>query len=357
MLTDTGGEHQGVEPAKRRRHARDGAAQTVDVDVEREGGVGVAGRRPFDRFAHVGGTRQSEQPGPLRQLRRQLVGRQSQPPLQIEEHSGVDVAGTGGHDKTLQRREAHRSVDRAAVAYGGQRDAGAQVAGDEAQSGHVASHELGNAPERVRVREAVEAVAPEAEAAGPFAGQGVGGRCQGDAGVKGRVEAGDLWGVVEGGAHGGDPQQGLRLVQRGQVDEGREASHDVVVDQDRSRELLSAVHDAVTDSLDPGHVGERVGDGRGVLRAERRRQVARDEYAAVPVDDPELEAARPGVDDKDAHQTVAASAMGDTVSAMPTTTPPRRAPAGGGRRGRRRSHGRWPRCAPAGSRDTSPRSR
>ena len=45
MLADAAGEDERVEPAERGRHRGDPGPQPVDVDVEREASVGLAGRR------------------------------------------------------------------------------------------------------------------------------------------------------------------------------------------------------------------------------------------------------------------------------------------------------------------------
>ena len=81
---------------------------------------------------------------------------------------GIDAPGAGRHHQPLERREAHRRVDRAAVEDGGQRRAGAEVAGHEAQAVGRAAEQLGRAPRRVRVRQAVEPVAAQVPALAPL---------------------------------------------------------------------------------------------------------------------------------------------------------------------------------------------
>ena len=69
----------------------------------------------------------------------------------------------------------------------------------------------------VRVGETVEAVPAQPEPRGPVGGQRVAGRRGGEAGVEGRVEAGDVGDAGQGGAGRVDAGDRPRLVQRGQV--------------------------------------------------------------------------------------------------------------------------------------------
>ena len=82
----------------------------------------------------------------------------------------------------------------------------------------------------------------------------------------------------------------------------RELLPDARVDQDRPAEQVPAVHDPVPDRV---HVPERLDRGldrRRVVRAARRRQVGGAHHRVRVVEDAELEAAGPGVDDQDRGQ-------------------------------------------------------
>ena len=61
----------------------------------------------------------------------ELVGRQAALAQEVEERARVDRARAGGHRHALERAEAHRRVDRAAVEHGRDRAAAAEVADDE----------------------------------------------------------------------------------------------------------------------------------------------------------------------------------------------------------------------------------
>ena len=77
---------------------------------------------------------------------------------QPQQQAGVDAARPRRHHQALERREAHRGVDRASARDGGQRRARAEMAGHDAQVSSVGPEQLGGPPRGVRVREPVEAV-------------------------------------------------------------------------------------------------------------------------------------------------------------------------------------------------------
>src|SRR5581483_6209498 len=121
-----------------------------------------------------------------------------------------------------------------------------------------------------------------------------------DAGVECRVEARDGGDVRERLACELDSAQRLRLVQRREVGEGLQAPQDGIVDHDGVDELGAAVHDAVADCIDAPGLGDVVRRGDQL----------------VAVEDRELEAARPGVDDQDSQfgQTQFRTAGGSSPS-------------------------------------------
>ena len=96
--------------------------------------------------------------------------------LQPQQQSGIDAAGAGGHHQALQRREAHRGVERGPVLDRAQRSAGPEVAADDPQPRSVPLQQLGCAPRDPRVREAVKAVAAQTPALAPLCRQRVGAR-------------------------------------------------------------------------------------------------------------------------------------------------------------------------------------
>ena len=121
-------------PPHGRSHRRDAGDQAVHVDVQGEAGVGfVAGGGGFD-LAHVGGAGQREQPGAFFQRDGDVVRAEVFVLLQPQQQAGVDAAGPGRHHQALERGEAHRGVDAAPVHDGSQRGAGAEMAGDDAQT-------------------------------------------------------------------------------------------------------------------------------------------------------------------------------------------------------------------------------
>ena len=112
---------------------------------------------PWQQLPHV--ARAPDRPSrPDSWLTRWSSGRRRSPPRQqVHEHAGVEVAGAGAHHDAAGRREAHRRVDRAAVADGAQAGAAAEV-GDHGPAEPVGADRLDD----VLVGQAVEAVAAHA---------------------------------------------------------------------------------------------------------------------------------------------------------------------------------------------------
>jgi len=129
-----------------------------------------------------------------------------------QQQPGVDAARPRRHDQPVERREAHRRVDRVAVPHGGQRGTAAKVAGDELQALERPTEQLGGASCRRGMREPVEAVPAQAPALAPRLRQRVSMRCRGQRRVEGRVEAGDRRYVAEHAADRFERRQ--RLVER-----------------------------------------------------------------------------------------------------------------------------------------------
>ena len=188
---------------------------------------------------------------------------------QPEQQPRVDRARTGRHYQALKWCEAHRRVDRAPVADRCERGPGAEVAGYEAQVG--AFQQLGGASRGVRVREAVEAEPPKAEASAPARRQSVGCRRLGNRGVKGGVEAGDRREGRERLADRVERGDGLRLVKGSESDEPAQGPLDLGVDQNRVPKALATVDDPVPDGVRRPELVH----GRGHCRRDRPRRGSR----------------------------------------------------------------------------------
>ena len=242
----------------------------------------------------------SEQARPVLERGGELRRRHADVLLQPEDETGVDGARAGCHHQSLERREAHRRVDRHAPVDGRERCPGAEVAADGAELLDRASRELGDTPRDVPVREPVEPVAAEVPSLSPLGGQGIRVSSRGNARVERGVEAGDR---RDPGQHPADELQcaeRLRLVERCKVAERVQSPQHAVVDPHRPDELVAAVNDAVADRVDRAALFDRLTDGVLLGAAPRRREVLRHRHGVV-VEDGQLQAARTGVDDEDAH--------------------------------------------------------
>ena len=94
------------------------------------------------------------------------------------------------------------------------------------------------------------------------------------------VETGDLRQLRARPAHGVQPGERVRGVQRSEGHESAQPGFDAVVDTHRARKIGTAVDDAVADRVDRGAV-EKLGDAlHGAVPA--RRLLARDDRV-VPV--------------------------------------------------------------------------
>ena len=91
----------------------------------------------------------------------ELVDRRALLAQQVQEQPGVERARARAHHHALERREAHRRVDAAAVADRGQRAARAEVAGDQPQLVQRPPEQVRGALRGVLVVDAVEAVAAQ----------------------------------------------------------------------------------------------------------------------------------------------------------------------------------------------------
>ncbi len=221
---------------------------------------------------------------------------------QPQQQPRIDAARAGRHHEPLERREAHRGVDRAAVGDRAQRCAGAEVAADEPQPGRRATEQLGDAPGDPGMREAVEAVAPQPPALAPGRRERVGRGRRGQRSVEGGVEARDGRQLGQLRAHRVERGDRLRLVQRREVAELAQRRLDVRVDPHGRGEALAAVDDAMADGVRVGQaIAERAAQRADLDGPARRFDLAGRDGAVLAVEQRQLQRARAGVDHQHAH--------------------------------------------------------
>ena len=116
------------------------------------------------------------------------------------------------------------------------------------------------------------------------------------------VEAGDGRNIGQDCVDELERAERLRLVERCEVGERVDPPKDSVVDPHRADELVAAVDDTVADRVDGSEPLHRLAHRLLLGAAARDRQVLR-RHQGVVVEDRQLQAARAGVDDEDAHVT------------------------------------------------------
>jgi len=137
-----------------------------------------------------------------------------------------------------------------AVDHGGQRSAGAQVAGHDTQPVGRTPQQFRGSTRGVGVRQPMEPIALNVPFLAPLRGEGIH-RCGGGHGrMKRGVEACDGRRLGQRGADSGQHGERYRLVQWGQVGEGVQPLHDPIIDPDRSHEFRPAVDDSMPDGID-----------------------------------------------------------------------------------------------------------
>ncbi len=274
----------------------------MDVDLDRDGRLRVAGVGPVEDRPQVGGAGQPEQPGAVLEGRGELGRGHPDVLLEPQDEARIDAARAGRHDQALERGEAHRRVDRSPPGHRRERGAGPQVAGHDPEILHRPAEELGRPARCVGVGQPVEAVAAEPPAETPLSRQGVGRRRRRQVGVEGGVEAGDGRDVGQDRRDGVQSGQRLRLVERSEIDQLAETGDHLTIHPDRFAEAGPAVDDPVTDRVDPTEPLDRLHHRRLIGPFAGHRQVRRAHDPILAVEDPELQAARPGVDDEDPHR-------------------------------------------------------
>jgi len=141
----------------------------VDVHVERELRVGVAGVAPRGEVAHVGHSGEADEARPLVQQRVEVGDREIGAAGELQQHRGVEVSGARAHDEPLERGETHRGLDRSAALDRRDGRAVAEVEHDLPQIGEGATEEGGRRFAHELVARAVEAVPADAVRLGQFA--------------------------------------------------------------------------------------------------------------------------------------------------------------------------------------------
>ncbi len=105
----------------------------MDVDVERELGPVVAVGDALQDLTHVRGAGQRQQTALAVERLGDLGFGESRMARKVQNRARVDGARARGHDQALERGEAHRGVHRTSAPHGGERRAGAEVAGHHLQ--------------------------------------------------------------------------------------------------------------------------------------------------------------------------------------------------------------------------------
>ena len=166
---------------------------------------------------------------------------------QVDENPGVDCARAGPHHQAVEWREAHRRPDRRPAGDGRDRAAAAEVGDDELELIYEPAEELGGPANGPFHREPVEPEPSDARAGPPLRGDRVAGGDLRQPRMEGRVETGDMRAVRDESTSGRHRLQRDVVVKGRQLADRGDLSHDVVVDQDRLRQPLAAMDDAMHD--------------------------------------------------------------------------------------------------------------
>src|SRR5208282_3802801 len=244
VLADPGREDDSVQPAERSRERAQLAANSVNVEIDRRL---CTGRVAFEQRTHVAGNaRYAEQ---ARLLIDELLDSACvhlELVEQVEDHARVQAAAPCTHWQAVDRGEAHRARDAAAVRYCAHAGTVAKMQHDNPAGGGflvVGGQSLGD----VLVGEPVESVASYAA---------VGDRpreCKclcllGLGTVECGVEASNLRQLRGAFQEGPDRRQVVRLVQRCERNVFRQRREHRRVDANRSAVLEPAVNDAMSNS-------------------------------------------------------------------------------------------------------------
>ena len=241
VLSDAGGEHEGVEPAERGDEAARLARDSPAEKLYRFFGLGAAVVR---QRAHVTGDSRHAQQSRLAVEQVLDIRRgHAELCLEMKHNTRIDGAAACSHHQPVECGEAHGGVDAFAIAHRAQAGAIAEMRRDHPTGGKHGI-DLAQAPGDIFVRQTVESVAPDALLMeGAREGQARGDRRL--VVVKRRVETGHLRKARAELRNRTDGGQIVRLVQRGERVELFQCIKDCVVDETRCGELGPAVDDTV----------------------------------------------------------------------------------------------------------------
>ncbi len=169
----------------------------------------------------------------------------------------------------------------------------------------------------------MEAVAPQAEPCAPGGGQRVGRGGLRQVRVERGVETGDRGDIRQQGAHGVDGCERACLVYWRKVSELGKRRDNAVVDQDRGGEAVATVYHPVADGTGIGGAAEAINECDKFLArrlAVPWLHVQRRFDAVTRAEQAQLQAARTGVNDQDAHQDRSATVT-RLASVLPASSP------------------------------------
>jgi len=167
----------------------------------------------------------------------------------VEEDGRVEATGTGTHDKAFERCEAHRGIDALAVQNSGAAGAIAEVSRDKAGFFGLGAEHLASFCCNKAVARAVRAVTADAVLFVELVRNTVEVSLLRHRLVECRIEHGDLrkaWEEFGGAFHAGSV---CRFVKRGKERDATDVVDDFLRDL-FAFDVLTAMHDAVTDSFD-----------------------------------------------------------------------------------------------------------
>src|SRR5699024_2890371 len=246
VLADTSGEGDRVRVTQDQHVRADEATQLVDVDLVGQAGVVIALVDQLLDLAEVVDTRDALQTGaPVEQVV-DLVDLHATRTGQVEDHTRVDVTGTGTHDQTSQRGQTHGGIDRLAATDRRCRGTIAQVQGDLVDLLRLAAHDLRHRAGDELVARAVEAVAADVVLVRDPLVKAIVRRVLRQGGEERGIEDRDVRHVAQQGASVLNTVDIRWIVQRRQRDELLNLSDHLVVDEHRLGEGRTTVNDTVS---------------------------------------------------------------------------------------------------------------
>src|SRR5699024_634691 len=142
VLADTSGEGNRIRVPQDQHVRTDEATQLMNVDLVGQAAIVIALVHQLPDLAEIIDPRDALPNGvPVEEVI-DFVDLHAASACQVEDHTRVDVTGTGAHDQTSQRGQAHGGVDRLAAADRRSRSTVAQVQGDLVDLLRLAAHDL-----------------------------------------------------------------------------------------------------------------------------------------------------------------------------------------------------------------------